>query len=316
MFATSLVSNQFATMLTLSGSPVFFNAGDGGSAYPRANYLSGGHILGSYILGAYTAFPPDSDVQQLTIVISTNQGESWDLTGTVATKPISEGTLDNPYPLQSPSGAVLLAYRNHDKDGQKEDGTDNWTVYRITLSQSHDLGVNWEHLCDAVVVEATDQNNGVWEPFLRYSEQDKKLQLYYSHERSADDQDNVFITSSDGGLTWSEEYPVSGDEQPTSRDGMVGVVKVSENNLLAVFESNDDGGVFSVNCISSSNNGATWDNRRRLYAPQNATKNAGAPQVAKVGQMLVVSFMTDEDDEDAQWPTITGAKLIVSHDGG
>ncbi|RDW63634.1 hypothetical protein BP6252_11179 [Coleophoma cylindrospora] len=299
-------------MLSLAGDAVALNIGEGASVYPRANYLANGHIL-----GAYTAFPPATGVQQLTLVTSTDQGASWHLTGTAATRPVNEASLDNPYPLQLPSGEILLAYRNHDKDEQN-----NWTTYRITISRSRDLGLTWEFLSEPVVIDARCSTNGAWEPFLRNTK-DGTLELYYSQELKHDDQDNVLLVSADGGLTWHHEKPISGAQRKSSRDGMVGVVEVSEGSLLAVYESNDRGGCFSVYSSSSSNHGETWDDRRPVYIPPPG-RNAGAPQVIKVGDTLVVSFMTDEDraaieDHETRsrnWPEIAAAKLLTSSDGG
>jgi hypothetical protein len=293
-------------MPSISSTAARFAVGEGGSSYPRANYLANGHIL-----GAYTAFPPDSNMQQLTLVTSTNNGETWEPTGTAATSHTNEGDLDNAYPLQLPSGQVLLAYRNHDKNHEGK-----WTIYRITLSCSHDLGATWEFLCDAVVVEAKEFNNGVWEPFLRNAH-DGTLQLYYSRERSNNNQDNMLLVSSDGGKTWGEEQPVSGSRRHTSRDGMVGIADVRKDSLLAVFETNDNGGHFSIHCMTSFNDGKTWEDRRPVYISPEG-KNAGAPQITTVGETLVVSFMTDEDEEIGrhEWPSVAAAKLLTSTDGG
>jgi hypothetical protein len=317
-------------MASFVGEPVDFSVTTGASAYPRATYLSNGDIL-----GVYTAFPLGTDLQQLTLVTSSNSGASWTFTGTAATRPTIESTLDNPYPLQLPSGRVLLAFRNHDRDS-----TGKWAVYRITICSSDDLGRTWHFLSDAVVAPATPStNNGVWEPFLRTS-QDGSVQLYYSRERGPSDQDNVVVTSLDGGMSWTGETYVSGALLHGARDGMVGVAATVAGSLIAVFESNSRGGVFSLNSVCSADDGKTWMERRTIYTSPNG-RNAGAPQIIRVGTMLVVSFMTDEDrgvdgeaeeemqgegkEEEgrpesgirvAKWPDIAAGKMLVSRDGG
>jgi hypothetical protein len=303
-------------MPSLSGAPSIFSVTQGGSAYPRANYLDNGHIM-----GAYTAIPSGTDNQLLVVTTSTNGGETWEQTGSAAQRPVAESSLDNGFPFQRPDGKVLLAYRNHDKNANGD-----FTMYRITISISENLGANWMFLSDAVVVPAGTELNGLWEPFLRTAE-DGTLQMYYSHELNANDQDNFMRISSTGGKDWGDAIPVSGQELDSCRDGMVGVVETADGTLIAVFESLDkkhETG-YKIYSVSSSNGGKTWGNRKLIYNPGDS-KNAGAPQIVRIGDMLVVSFMTDEDrvpyaqrtgdDKNKQWPTVTAAKFITSNDGG
>ncbi|POS87233.1 hypothetical protein EPUL_002749 [Erysiphe pulchra] len=274
-------------------------------AYPRATNLANGQIL-----GIYTDFQDEQQI--LTLVTSNNSGKSWKFKGTAARKPVSSGTLDNGFVLQLPTGRILAAFRNHDIDSSGK-----FLVYRITLCSSDDNGASWTFLTDAVVVPATSTLNGVWEPFLRNAI-DGSLQLYYSHERSANDQDSVVITSRDEGRSWSGENIISGLSQRGSRDGMVGVAELGGQNLIAVFETNENGGPFYLSTVTSMDDGATWGNRQVLYRPPTG-KNAGAPQIARVGNNLIVSFMTDEDNSigsAASWIDVADAKFIISGDRG
>lgn len=132
---------------------------------------------------------------------------------------------------------------------------------------------------------------GIWEPFLRNA-QDGSLQLYFSKENAADDQDSIMQVSTNGGADWGAQTTISGQDL-TSRDGMIGVATISGSNLIAVFES-EQGGYFQVDSITSSDDGNTWGNRQLVYFPQGTNNNAGAPQVVNVGGILVCSFMSDE----------------------
>jgi hypothetical protein len=287
-----------------------FSVTEGTYAYPRANYLNNGNIIGSY-----TAFPPGSGNQLLTVTTSTDGGVTWTKTGSAAQRPVAQSSLDNPYPFQRTDGKVLLAYRNHDKNDKGV-----YTTYRITISLSDNLGADWWFLSDAVVVPAGKDQNGLWEPFLRTAS-DGTLQLYYSHENNANDQDNVMRVSKDLGKTWGDEIPVSGQEVTNTRDGMVGVVETANGALIAVFESVDKDRPFSFRLfsVSSSDGGKTWGNRKMIYDAGEG-KSAGAPQIVQVGGLLVVSFMTDEDrtqDQNNQaWDSVATAKFITSNDGG
>lgn len=295
--ASNDLSKRAGTVSSLSGSPVDITSGSGGT-YPRANYLSDGSIIGTYTATV-------NDNHQLTLVHSNDNGASWSYLGNAATRPTNTSDLDNPYVLQIPSGRMLLAYRNHDKD---ENGT--YTFFRITISYSDD-GVSWHYLSDP----ASDPGsvNGNWEPFLRNA-QDGSLQLYYSRENSASDQDSLMRTSTDGGQTWSAATTISG-QGLNVRDGMVGVATVSGSNLIAVFETSENG-LFTVNSITSPDDGKTWGNRQRVYTPTGTNNNAGAPQVVNVGDTMVVSFMTDEDTQLHDWINGAGAKLLTCGDGG
>lgn len=195
-----------AVVPRLAGSPVAFGPG----TYPRANSLSGPSLPAGSIIGTYTAFQNGDNV--LKIVMSTDNGASWMAVGEVSRGASNANDIDNPYVLQLPSGRVLCAFRNHSKNPQ----TGAYVTFRITLSYSDDLGKSWKYLS----TPASDPGpvNGNWEPFLRNA-QDGSLQLYYSRENSAADQDTLERFSNDGGKTWTKAQTISGAGM-TARDGM------------------------------------------------------------------------------------------------
>lgn len=271
----------------------------GAGTYPRTNFLKDGSIF-----GVYTAFSNGESV--LTATRSTNGGVTWTNTGVIASGPTATTDIDNPYPLQLPSGRILVAFRNHDK------ANGAYTYFRITVCYSDNNGVSWSFLSE--VASDPGPVNGNWEPFLRLA-QDGTLQIYYSRETSADDQDSLLRTSTNGGLNWSSATVISGGELSNARDGMLGVATISGSNLIGVFETGQ-GGVFTINSITSSDDGKTWGNRRRVYTATGSNNNAGAPQIINVGGTLVVSFMTDEDTQLHSWINGASAKLVTSGDGG
>ncbi|TKA75492.1 hypothetical protein B0A49_02023 [Cryomyces minteri] len=246
-----------------------------GGTYPRANFLREGSII-----GAYTAFSNGNNV--LTLVRSTDKGGSWSEIGTAATAPSNANDLDNPYPLQLPSGRVLLAYRDHSKNAT----TGAYLYYRITVSYSDDNGATWSYLSTPA-----------------------------SDPQAAADQDSLMRASTDGGKTWSSATTISG-QGITARDGMLGVAVVNGHRLIAVFES-EQGGLFTVNNVTSADDGKTWGNRHRVYAPTGTNNNAGAPAGGpNVGGTLCVSFMTDGDTQQHAWITGADDKMLTSGDGG
>lgn len=93
------------------------------------------------------------------------------------------------------------------------------------------------------------------------------------------------------------------------------VVDTGGGNLIAVFESSYKG-LFTVNYVRSPDDGRTWSNRTRLYTPRDYNNSAGAPQIIKVGEVLVCSFMTDEDSGLHHWFDGANAKIVISTDKG
>ncbi|KAL8674356.1 MAG: hypothetical protein Q9168_001216 [Polycauliona sp. 1 TL-2023] len=293
---------------TLTGSPVPLGAG----TYPRAARLRDGSIL-----GVYTAFQSGSNV--LLAVRSTDNGATFTPLGEITRGPSASNDIDNAYLIQlpSPSTRILCAFRNHSKDPT----TGAYTFFRITITYSDDGGVSWRYLSQP----ASDPGpvNGNWEPYLRNVVGDGSLQLYYSRENSAQDQDTLQRISRDGGLTWSAATCVSGCGI-TSRDGMTSIASVGSStsqSLILVYETST-AGVFSLGAVTSADDGRTWSSssRRTIYTPSSPNTSAGAPQIINVGGTLVVSFMTNED-QTLQAPAgayeqDTAVKVITSGDGG
>ncbi|KAH7106156.1 Sialidase [Auriculariales sp. MPI-PUGE-AT-0066] len=274
------------------GSAVTFGKG----SYPRATKLSDGRLLGT------TSYSDGANMVIMT-VISSDNGASWTTQGEVTR---AQGDISNQYLQQLPSGRILIAFRNHSKDSNG-----NITLFRITVCSSDDSGKTWAWMSQPASDPAGP--NGNWEPLLRLSTSNV-LQLYYSRENSGTDQDSLLRTSTDGGTTWSSSQIISG-ANVTQRDGMIGVTNYGGKNLIAVFETTLNGR-FQVWSVTSADDGATWGNRRIVYAPTAANSNAGAPQVVIVGSTLVASFMTDEDSPNGNWPASAAMKIVTSTNQG
>lgn len=297
--AAAPLAESLAKRSTLSGAAATIGPG----TYPRANKLSDGSII-----GVYTAFSGGNNV--ITAVKSVDSGASWQVVGEVTRGASNANDIDNAYVLQLPTGRILCAFRNHSKDPK----TGAYTYFRITVTYSDNQGISWKYLS----TPASDPGpvNGNWEPFLRLA-LDGSIQLYYSRENSATDQDSLERVSTDGGNTWSSSRTISGSGI-TARDGMLGVATIAGFKLMAVFES-ETNGVFNIMSITSADDGKTWSNRRIVYESTGTGNSAGAPQVINVGGNLVVSFQTSEDSNLGQvgaYTSHTAAKVISSSDGG
>lgn len=192
---------------------------DGTGVYMRATRLHDGSILGGY------AAQEGTD-KVLRVARSTDEGASWRRVGEVARQPAADHDLDNAFPIQLPSGRILMAFRNHDTAGPRSD----W-YFRITVTFSEDNGVSWRFIAQADERHASgDGRNGLWEPFMRIA-RDGSVQLYYSSENNAGDQDNVVKISRNGGQAWEGPYGVSG-QGLRSRDGMTAVADIDGNGNL------------------------------------------------------------------------------------
>ncbi|KAL8922616.1 MAG: hypothetical protein Q9208_005121 [Pyrenodesmia sp. 3 TL-2023] len=291
------------TKPVLTGSPVVMGPG----TYPRTTRLQDNSIL-----GVYTGFQDGNNV--LLTVTSTTNGASWTPLGEITRGPSKANDIDNPYLVQLPSKRILCAFRNHSKDPS----TGTYTYFRITVTYSDDGGRSWAFLSEPAGNPGPVQ--GSWEPYLRTAS-DGSLQLYYSHENSAQDQDTLQRISRDGGLTWGAVVCASGCGL-TSRDGMTSIAAISPTDpkiLILVYETLTTG-AFYLGAVLSTDDGKTWSGRRTIYRTSSPNTSAGAPQVINVGGTLVVSFMTNEDQQlsmpSQSYTDRTSVKVITSGDQG
>lgn len=203
----------------------------------------------------------------------------------------------------------------------KHAGREAWSKYVTTpplaLSAPSSLNIVQPSSNASADQPPAPKEEGLWEPFLRTSADGSTIQLYYSKETPTNDQSIVQRTSTDSGQSWSAEKIVIG--VVSKRDGMPSVATVpggDKNHLIAVYESNR-GNHYTVNAVTSPDDGASWSTKEiAVYAPVGRSNNAGSPFVVGVGGTLVVSFMTDEDTGEHDWPAGASAKVVTSNDGG
>ncbi|KAI8958268.1 glycoside hydrolase family 93 protein [Daldinia sp. FL1419] len=272
-----------------------------GGTYPRLVRLADSGILAA---SAYTT----NGQRTIRVTRSDDDGATFSEIGTVAQ---STGDLDNAFLIQLPSGSILAAFRNHDKNASGA-----YTYFRITVCKSDDGGRTWTFLAHAAEQPADASGfNGLWEPFIRFGK-DGALQLTYSEELSQTNQETFRTLSYDGGATWSTPVNLrlhGADQQ--FRDGMQGIASIKDTNgqdaLVMVFEVKD-GPNFYLGTVLSYDDGNTWGSRNIIYRPNQ--HNAGAPQIATIGNGLAVVFMTDEDlpADQLDWANKADIKAIFS----
>lgn len=243
--------------------------------YPRATALSDGRLL--------VAFAHPTPVgKAIACLFSSDGGKSWSNYRRISEHP-RPVDLDNAFPLQLADGSVLVAYRRHDRQRH---------VFRIEVSSSRG-GESWT--VRSTIATGTD---GIWEPFL-LALPDGAVQAYYASEEGCHpDQRIEMRTSMDGGKSWGT--PVTVAEKKGSRDGMPGVVRLNDQELMTVFEAQDVPPFrFVIRGVRSHDLGRTWSATRLLiYCPQHpvaASWSAGAPSIIRLPDArLMVSFQSDE----------------------
>ena len=249
----------------------------GRASYPRVAQLADGTLLATF---AHST--PES--REIGCVSSGDGGTTWGSYHRILdqNRPVD---LDNAFPLQLPDGSILAAYRRHTP------GT-----YRIEVHASVDGGIHWAYRGTLAT-----GHDGLWEPFLLLLPSGVVQAYYASEEGCKPDQRIEMRSSSDGGKTWgSSGSPVTVAQKKGSRDGMPGVVRLDKEELLAVFEAQDEPPYrFVIRGVRSSDNGRTWATTRELiYRPSNPIANrwaAGAPSIICLpDKRLLVSFQSDE----------------------
>jgi hypothetical protein len=273
----------------------------GAGTYPRATLMPDGSLFGVFESGVGGAMGVIAKV-------SNDNGQTWTAKGTVATAPVTPGrTLGNPSVVRLADGTLLAAYRHHNP------GAGGITNFRLLVSASTNGGATWAFRGEIQVYGSA--KDGLWEPFLFVTPKGT-LQAYYARERdNYRSQDIVVRTSRDGGKTWGSEAIAATTNG--SRDGMPGVTALADGSLLAVFESQRQPGVnnnFVVRGVQSADDGRTWTNRHIIFAPKDATRNAGAPQVTTLRDgRVVVSFMTNDGvTTAARWPGGADTRIVVA----
>lgn len=243
-----------------------------------------------------------SSGHQIEVWVTSNQGLSWSLRGSVASNPdIEYGDI---MMLAIPNTSkVFCAFREHNTANQ-------WAV---TVSRSDNNGFDWVY--DSTVIAG--QSLFVGAPWLFLSESGD-LQCYYDSEPLANYNgaygSQWIAMQGRNGITgeWNKYGIVEASRDinrgKLCRDGMASVINLGNNRIMVVTEGVEDdasGGKYAnvVRAIQSFDGGKTWDygGRRIVYQSfidysSQRRYNAYCPMGIRIGGGPVgVVFCTDED---------------------
>ncbi|KAJ6460597.1 glycoside hydrolase family 93 protein [Mycena sanguinolenta] len=272
--------------------PTVYLVDGGAGTYPRLASLADGSVLG-------TVTTSSGGVKTLTVTRSTDGARTFTAWGTIA---MSTGDLDNAFLKQLANGDIVATFRNHDMS----DST--YPFYRVH---------NGMHL--ARQRAATTIKNGLWEPWQRIAKSGA-LQVYYSSENSAADQDilqspsleTIFHSTND----YQENLCLTG-ATTMGRDGMPSCADFTASGVarvICIFETTEGTAPrFTVKSVVSTNDGASFGERTPVYVPTGTVTNAGAPFIVQTsGGTLVAAFQTDEDTAQQIWPDGASFKVLTS----
>jgi hypothetical protein len=219
-------------------------------------------------------------------------GETWQYLSTPAQEPgPSHGNWEPLLCLSNPG--VLQFYYSRELEGRDQDN-----LMRV----SHDEGQSWSspQIISGQDRESRDGMLGLQEisPGSGHL-----MAVFESLEENGDGKSRFGIwsmMSRDDGATWGERRQIY---EPYLWDASLG-------RYLSEFTQLD-----FASCSRSSLRTISTDSKKLLLnsLPQ---RNSGAPQIALVGDTLVVSFMTDEDKLEGTWHRNANVKIITSHDKG
>ncbi len=274
----------------------------GGGAYPRMYQLADGTLLCGFDA------PMGRNNACIAVARSEDGGKSWSYPEVAAEK--AGYDCANANFIQLENGDILLAYR-------AIKGGVVLTDAKLLCSISHDNGKTWE--LHSTIVE-TYSVGGVWEPHFIMIED--KVAVFYANDSytamGGTGYQNIEFKLLEGDI-WGETHIASNGNETKSRDGMPVVDRLSDGRYVMVVEANAFPDYVFVVQMKFSPDGLDWSEPlQTIYVPskKGEGKKAGAPYICVLpGDMLVVSFQTDEDSTDCG-DHVSVMKIITSTDLG
>ena len=184
------------------------------------------------------------------VMMSSDDGKTWSCIARPQEKLIkglsSVGSMAHIYELPAkvgdmPAGTLLYSYNSVDYN--KTSGKSILAVWR-----SFDCGYTWDEY--VIIDEAGGLEEGIWEPFMTYCEEDGYLYCFYSDDSDPDHDQKVVYKRSKDGVNWEGEGGKIGtgsgkDVEPVDvvaindfsyRPGMPVITKMGNGEYFIVYE--------------------------------------------------------------------------------
>ena len=124
-------------------------------------------------------------------------------------------------------GTVILAATSRSTPGDFDKST-------ITLYASTDLGRTFSAFCN--VDEAGGLEWGVWEPFLIYDEETRRIYCFYADDSDPEHSQKLVYKYSTDLVNWSELKECVACSEYSLRPGMISITKMGNGEYYMVFE--------------------------------------------------------------------------------
>lgn len=166
------------------------------------------------------------------VAMSEDGGESWKCIARPEEKispELSEGSMAHIYELPAaigdmPAGTLLYSANSVDYSYKSN----------ISVWRSFDAGHTWEqYVC---IASAGGLREGVWEPFMIYSEEDGYLYCFYSDDSDPKHDQKIVYKRSKDGVNWSDSVDVVAYSNFAYRPGMPVITKMGNGEYFLVFE--------------------------------------------------------------------------------
>ena len=220
----------------------------------QQNPENNGKLIATFSMSFKTGYAKGSG----TVAMSENQGKTWKIIARpeevlYPTLP-SQGSMAHIYELpaqvgEMPAGTLLYSYNSVDYKNEHTalEGKSILAVWR-----SFDAGYTWEEY--VIIDEAYGIGEGIWEPFMIYSEEDGYLYCFYSDDSDPDHDQKLGYKRSKDGVHWEgeggkigtgtgkdvEPVDVVAIDDPAWRPGMAVITKMGNGEYFLVYEQFGD----------------------------------------------------------------------------
>ena len=169
---------------------------------------------------------------QATVMVSENDGKSWKFLARPSEKfdvSLSAGQMGHIYELpvqigDMPAGTLLYSANSCNYSRKST----------LAIWRSFDCGKTWDQY--ALLDEAGGLEEGIWEPFITYCEEDGWLYCFYSDDSDPDHDQKLVYKRTRDGVSWEDKVEVVAHNDFKYRAGMPVITKMGNGEYFLVYE--------------------------------------------------------------------------------